>query len=284
MRKEKITEKFIGELVHSMVGRLEITLKKAELEDAEILTETCRKAFDSDSEVGAPGPGGPPGYDSVDWNTNIIINKWLQFRKILLGSDIVGGFIVGNRGPGYQVCERVWIDPDHMRKGIASKAFELIWEKYPSADLWVLGTPEWNTRTNPFYQSLGFKQIGTTHDYSSWNGIYYERRINDGMPRAMSRIGNLQNGQQRVLVEGCVENISNVRTVTSKKTGEELRVADAILSDETGSVRFILWNDHIRQVKLNSKIRIEEGYVKEFRDELQLSIGQWGMIITLKQL
>ncbi len=259
----------------------EVSLQLAEVEDAEILTKSCRRAFDSDLEFGAPGPGGPPGYDSIEWNTKAIQNRWLQYRKILLGSEVVGGFIVGNRGPGYQVCERIWVDPNYMRKGIATKAFEHIWEQYPSADLWVLGTPEWNIRTNPFYKSLGFVQIGTTHDNPTWTGIYYEKRISDGFPQSMSRITDIQNGQQRVLVEGKVEHISSSRTVISKKTGEELKVADVKLSDDTGSIKLVLWNEQIRQVKENITIRIEEGYVKEFRDELQLSIGQWGLIITL---
>ncbi|MDF1539436.1 MAG: OB-fold nucleic acid binding domain-containing protein [Candidatus Thorarchaeota archaeon] len=258
-----------------------VSLKKAEVEDAESLTESCKRAFDSDSEYGEPAPGGPPGYDSIEWNINAINNKWLQYRNILSGSEIAGGFIVGNRGPGYQVCERIWIDLDYMRKGIATKAFELIWEKYPSADLWALGTPEWNTRTNPFYQSLGFVKIGMTHDYPTWSGNYYEKRIKDGFPRSMSRIGDLHNEQQRVIIEGHVDNISNPRNVTSRKTGEELKVADVVVSDDTGSITLVLWNDQIRQVMVNSRIRVEEGFVKEFRDELQLSVGQWGMIITL---
>ncbi|MFX0169507.1 MAG: GNAT family N-acetyltransferase [Candidatus Hodarchaeota archaeon] len=259
----------------------DVSLQKAGVEDVEILTETCRRAFDSDLEFGAPGPGGPPGYDSIEWNTKIIQNQWLQYHKILFGSEIVGGFIVGNRCPGYQVCERIWVDPEYMRKGIATKAFELIWEKYPSADLWVLGTPEWNVRTNPFYKSLGFVQIGRTYDNPTWNGIYYEKRISTKFPRSMSKITDIQNGQQRVLVEGRVDHISSPRTVISKKTGEELKVANAELSDDTGSIKLVLWNEQIRQVKENTSIRIEEGYVKEFRDELQLSVGQWGMIITL---
>ncbi|MCK5151507.1 MAG: GNAT family N-acetyltransferase [Candidatus Thorarchaeota archaeon] len=258
----------------------EITIKKAEIKDADILTETCKKSYDSDSEVGAPGPGGPPGYDSLDWNLDKIKNRYLQYHKILNGDEIVGGFIVGDRGPGYQVCERIWVDPDYMRKGIGARTFHLILDTYPSADLWALGTPEWNTRTNPFYQKIGFVQIGTTHEHS-WNGVYYEKRITDGFPKAMSIIGDLHNGHQRVLVDARVDNISSPRTVISRKTGEELKVADLVLSDDTGSIKLVLWNDHIRQVKANTNIRIEEGYVKEFRDELQLSIGKWGTIITL---
>jgi len=259
---------------------MKVDIKRAKVEDGKVLTDSCKRAFDSDSEFGSSGPGGPPGYDSVEWNVDKIKNKWLQYYKILDGNDIVGGFIVGDRGPDYQVCERIWIDPDQMRKGLGTKAFDLIWDEYPSADLWALGTPEWNTRTNPFYQSIGFVKIGTTHDYT-WDGIYYEKRINNGFPKAMSKIGDIIDGQQRIIVEGHVEKLAEVRTVTSRKTGEELKVADATLIDDTGSIRLVLWGNQIPQVKVNTSLRIEEGYAKSYRDELQLSIGKWGMIIRL---
>jgi replication factor A1 len=263
-----------------MITEDSFRIHRAVLNEAEALTETCKKAFESDSEFGAPGPGGPPGYDSLKWNIDKIKNRYLHYYAILERNDIIGGFIVGDRGSDYQVCERIWIDPDQMRKGLGTRAFNLIWQEYPSADLWVLGTPEWNTRTNPFYQSIGFVQIGKTHEYS-WDGIYYEKRITNGFPRAMSRIENIRDRQQRVIVEGQVEHISEPRTVSSRKTGEELKVSNVTLSDETGSIKLVLWNQQIPQVKVNTNIRIEEGYVKAYRDELQLNVGQLGMIITL---
>jgi GNAT superfamily N-acetyltransferase len=267
--------------VFSMDSRTDISVIRARVEDADILTETCKRAFDSDSEFGAPGPGGPPGYDSVEWNSSMIQNQYLQYYKILEGDNIVGGFIAGDRGPDYQVCERIWIDPNYMRKGIGQKAFRLIWELYPSADLWALGTPEWNTRTNPFYQKLGFVQIGTTHDLPTWSGNYYEKRTSDRTPKTISKIGNLRKGQNRVVVEGSVEHMSDRRTVSSRKTGEELKVVNAVLVDDTGTVKLVLWNDQIRQVEKDSRIRIENGYVKYYRDELQLGVGDWGLLITL---
>jgi replication factor A1 len=280
LREVNFSESFTFSFWVILMSRDSVTIQRAEVEDAEVLTETCRNAFDSDSEVGAPGPGGPPGYDSLEWNIDKIKNRFLHYYKILRENDIVGGFIVADRGPDYQVCERIWIDPGQMRKGLGTRAFNLIWNLYPSADLWVLGTPEWNTRTNPFYQSIGFNQIGKTYEHS-WDGIYYEKRITDGFPKAMSKIGDIRDGQQRVIVEGRVEDIAATRTVSSRKTGEELKVADITMSDDTGSIKLVLWNNQIPQVKVDSNIRIEEGYVKSYRDELQLSIGKWGMIITL---
>ncbi|MFW9963339.1 MAG: GNAT family N-acetyltransferase [Candidatus Sifarchaeia archaeon] len=259
----------------------EISVCRAEIGDAEILTRICKRAFDSDSEVGSPGPGGPPGYDSVTWNASSISNPYLWYYKILNGNSIVGGFIAGDRGPGYQVCERIWIDPSYMRMGIGQRAFGLILEGYPTADLWALGTPEWNERTNPFYRKIGFIQIGKTRDYPQWSGNYYEKRISKEFPRAMSKIGELRNNQKQVVVDGYVNSISSQRTVSSRKTGEELKVVNAILSDDTGSIKLVLWNDQIRHVDVDSRIRIENGYVSEYRNEIQLNISKWGLIITL---
>ncbi|MBN2228657.1 MAG: GNAT family N-acetyltransferase [Candidatus Thorarchaeota archaeon] len=258
-----------------------ISLLRADHQDAEILTKTCKRAFDSDSEYGAPGPGGPPDYDSVEWNASAIMNRYLQYYKIVIGNDIVGGFIASDRGPGYQVCERIWIDPDYMRQGIGQRVFGLVEELYPSADLWALGTPEWNTRTNPFYQKVGFAQIGRTHDYPTWSGNYYEKRISKGFPQAIYTIDRLRRGLNQVVVEGLVSKMSSPRTVSSRKTGETLRVANVSLNDDTGSINLTLWNDQIRQVEKGTRIRIENGYVKEYRDDLQLGVGEWGIIITL---
>ena len=262
------------------MSRYSVEIQPAAIEDAGPLTETCKKAFESDLEFGAPGIGGPPGYDSVEWNADKIRNHYLNFYKILGGKEIVGGFIVGDRGPDYMVCERIWVDPDHMRKSIGTKTFKLVWNLYPSADLWVLGTPEWNTRTNPFYQSIGFVQIGKTHDYS-WDGIYYEKRIKEGFPKAMSKIEDIRDRQQRVIVEGRVERIVGPRSVKSRKTGEDLTVADVTLSNDTASIKLVLWNNQIPQVKIDTNIRIEEGYVKTYQEELQMTVGRWGSIITL---
>ena len=70
-----------------------VEVQLAQIEDGEVLTETCKNAFDSDSEFGSPGPGGPPGYDSLEWNVDKIKNRYLNYYKILTDQEIVGGFI-----------------------------------------------------------------------------------------------------------------------------------------------------------------------------------------------
>ena len=264
----------------SMEGVVKIL--RADISDAEKLTEVCKRSFESDKNYGAPGEGGPPGYDSVDWNASRITSRIVDYYKILHNDIIVGGFIAGQRKPGYRVCERIFVDPDYHRMGIGTQAFHYIWRIYPDAIVWTLGTPEWNTRTNLFYESVGFVQIGFTNEYD-WRGRFYEKQMNADKPAPIQKISELREGQARVLVEGEITNCTSPRSVMSRKTGEPLKVMDVTLVDDTGSISFIVWNEQIKQIEDANKLRIENGYVKSYRGNLQLSISKWGTIISLNQ-
>jgi replication factor A1 len=56
------------------------------------------------------------------------------------------------------------------------------------------------------------------------------------------------------------------------------RVCDATGQDETGSVKITLWNDEIERVKGAKKVRITNGWAKEWNKELQVSAGRYGKI------
>ena len=255
-----------------------VSIQRAEAQDAATLTDICERAVHSDAEVGAVGGGGPPGYDSIEWNSQRIAGKFVHYYKILKDERVVGGFISGLRRRGYHVCERIFVDPDCHRSGFGSQAFRRVWDKYPEAQLWTLGTPEWNIRTKNFYEKLGFVQIGFTHDVPDWKGRFYEKQMTSERP--LLETAELEEGMKRVVVEGTITKKSPPRHVTSTKTGEALRVTEIELSDDSGSIPVILWNDQANQIQ-SDRIRIESGYVKLYKDELQLSVGKWGLIISL---
>jgi replication factor A1 len=71
--------------------------------------------------------------------------------------------------------------------------------------------------------------------------------------------------------------ISQPREVTTR-AGEESRVAEAMVSDDSGTVKLTLWNEQIDQVKVNSSVSIENGYVTSFRGETQLNVGRYGKL------
>lgn len=255
----------------------EITIERASVEDAATLTDICERAFHSDINFGTDGTGGPPGYDSVDWNTRMITSNFEDYYKIMNAGQIVGAFISGTRCKGYYVCERIYVDPESQRKGFGKQAFELVWEKYPEAQVWTLGTPEWNTRTKNFYEKIGFVQIGFTYNVPDWRSRFYQKQITSKLP--IHEIAELEDGMKRVILEGEVTRKYPSRQVKSR-SGDPLTLTEVELSDDTGSISVSLWNQQSNLIQSDC-IRIENGTVKSYRDELQLSVGKFGIIISL---
>lgn len=56
------------------------------------------------------------------------------------------------------------------------------------------------------------------------------------------------------------------------------RVCDAIGKDETGQVNLALWNEEIDKIEVGIKIKITNGYAKEWRGAPQLSAGRYGKL------
>jgi ssDNA-binding replication factor A large subunit len=60
-----------------------------------------------------------------------------------------------------------------------------------------------------------------------------------------------------------------------------LRVADAMLKDDSGTIKMSLWNDDATRFKAGDKIKITNGYVNEFQGDKQLTAGKFGKIEKL---
>jgi replication factor A1 len=92
----------------------------------------------------------------------------------------------------------------------------------------------------------------------------------------MVNLKDLQPKQGNVDVVVDVIDIGPVREF--EKFGKSGRVANAVIRDITGELKLTLWNEQIEQIKVGDKIRISNGYVGEFRGELQLSTGKFGKL------
>lgn len=90
------------------------------------------------------------------------------------------------------------------------------------------------------------------------------------------KISELTVGQGKVDVEGVAKNIGDTRVFN--KFGRELKVANAVLQDDSGNIKISLWNDEIMKVGEGKKIKITNGYCSEFQGEKQLSAGKFGKI------
>ena len=89
-------------------------------------------------------------------------------------------------------------------------------------------------------------------------------------------IKDLRNGMKRVTVEANIVEKGETREVRSRYKDETYKVADAVVADETGSIKLTLWNEQIDQVEVGNKIKIENGYVTSFKGEIQLNVGKFG--------
>jgi RimJ/RimL family protein N-acetyltransferase len=140
------------------VERGSIQIVKARPEDALTLAQISERAFGNDVHYGAPGPGGPPGYKSEGWQKRMM--RMADYYKILAAGQVVGGVIVFRKEPRVYDLGRIFVEPDHQNQGVGTEVFELLWQEYPLAKRWTLGTPAWNQRTRHFYKKVGFQEIG----------------------------------------------------------------------------------------------------------------------------
>ncbi len=262
-----------------MADTIEITLAQAD--DAETLADISKRSFDSDTEVGALGPGGPPGYDSVEVHEKDTHSEHLDYWKVLYNGRIVGGTRAYKVSSEHIYIYGVFVDPDFHRMGIGAKFFSLIENNYPHAKKWTLDTPVWNVRTKGFYEKIGFVQVGVLRWVPDFELRYFVKINDASYLDEDTSISKLSDGMKGLRVEGVVENISEVREVTSSKDGEKKRVANMTLRDDTGSITLVLWNDMIRQVCEGERVIIERGYAKDYNGQLQLSISN-GQIIILQ--
>ena len=96
-----------------------------------------------------------------------------DYYKILTDGQIIGGFIIFRKKQAEYELGRIFIDSDFQNQGIGLQAFAFIWQTYPLAKRWTLGTPAWNQRNRHFYQKVGFCEVGTEPP----DGIRFEKRI-----------------------------------------------------------------------------------------------------------
>ncbi len=88
------------------------------------------------------------------------------------------------------------------------------------------------------------------------------------------KISELTTGQGNVDVEGTISEVGEPKVFT--KFGRELKVSNAILKDDSGSIKLTLWNEDVSKFNEGDTVKITNGYVNEFQGEPQLTAGKFG--------
>lgn len=148
----------------------QIQLRPAHTSEAGALAAISTRAFHSDTACGAPAVGGPPGYNSPQWQSSMM-EQAAAYLSIVRGEVLIGGVIVFQQQPGEYELGRIFIDPAHCGHGVGTQAMLLLLQRFP-ATRWRLETPPWNTRTRAFYLKLGFHIVKETGD-----DIFFEKIV-----------------------------------------------------------------------------------------------------------
>ena len=91
----------------------------------------------------------------------------------------------------------------------------------------------------------------------------------------MTGIATLR-ANQNATIDATITAISAAREVTTSRGASQ--VADATLQDETGTITLTLWGEDTQRFHVGQKIHISDGWVKDFRGKLQISMGRSGKI------
>jgi replication factor A1 len=87
-------------------------------------------------------------------------------------------------------------------------------------------------------------------------------------------------------VIGTIIHIENPRSFT-RKNGSNGKVANLVIADETGNAALVLWNEDTdllnNTLKINSHVKIINGYTKKNRENIEINVGKWSKIEILDE-
>lgn len=95
----------------------------------------------------------------------------------------------------------------------------------------------------------------------------------------MMKINQIRAGMDGVFVEGRISYIG-IKRIVQTRYGEA-PVATAVFEDDSGKISLNLWRNQIDLVKEGDVVRVENGFVRTFKDQLELNVGSRGKILVL---
>jgi len=97
-------------------------------------------------------------------------------------------------------------------------------------------------------------------------------------------ISDITSNMKNLTLIGRIKDIYNIRTF-NKKDGSEGHVGSFLLNDNSGDIRVVLWDDHVRilnnkEFVKNELVKIINGYAKQgINGRIEVQIGRLGKII-----
>jgi len=91
------------------------------------------------------------------------------------------------------------------------------------------------------------------------------------------KINELKPDMNSVNIKAKITEMKEPRDIMTK-FGTATTLIEAMLEDDTGSVKLTLWGKQADGLENDQEVEINGGFTKEFREELQVGIGKKGSI------
>jgi replication factor A1 len=95
-------------------------------------------------------------------------------------------------------------------------------------------------------------------------------------------IRDLRSGMTQICLTAKVLDIPKPTTVYTRY-GNYASVANALIADETGTIRLCLWNEQIDSISPGDTIQIENARASTFKGQRQLNIGRKGLLSSVDE-
>jgi GNAT superfamily N-acetyltransferase len=139
-----------------------IKIKRAVEKDAQIITDIKTRAYNKEINTYLGRNGGPPGYDKVESEIDIIEN--LIAYKIQLDKQIIGGFFLIPLCDKKMRFEDFVIEPIYQGNGYGYKVMTLVEEVYTDICEWQLSTPVFSVGNQHLYTKFGYAEVSRNED------------------------------------------------------------------------------------------------------------------------
>ncbi len=93
------------------------------------------------------------------------------------------------------------------------------------------------------------------------------------------KIAELTATSRKVSINATVTQKGEPRDVNTRYGAT--RVCECVIEDESGNMKLVLWGDECDSVKEGDRIKIENGYIREWNGEIQLNVGKYGKLEVL---
>jgi ssDNA-binding replication factor A large subunit len=81
-------------------------------------------------------------------------------------------------------------------------------------------------------------------------------------------------------IEATVIQLDSVREIETRD-GSKTRIRNGRLKDGTGEIALVLWGSEVDLVQQGDRVRITEGWVKDYQGRRQISLGRSGKLENL---